>query len=282
MTQRVGEALAAAGAEFSPTEFTHLLSVCGWPYFHEQDPKQILFGLVARADVDNFGSLHRAAQAAGEAATCRARFKLVEALTLPEVVAGLASKTSPGGFDGSCVDSNSCVVAVDLGAAPGGWTEVMASSPVISRVFAVDPGQLDSSIEQMEKVEHLCMKGEQAVTALLARASARPVGLVVCDVNFDPRNTAHLVASTAPLLEEGALLVMTIKLPRQSSVGLIDKLAGECIAILEAVGFGSVRVRHLLANTRSERTATAVFTKTAGTRRGDVETPAEIDAVASS
>ena len=93
------------------------------------------------------------------------------------------------------------------------------------------------------------MKGEQAVATLLqpdgggAAGERTPVGLLVCDMNFDPRLAAELVASAAPLLADRAMLVMTIKLPKQATAKLIDRMVGHCGGAPVAGAAGALRNR---------------------------------------
>jgi 23S rRNA (cytidine2498-2'-O)-methyltransferase len=74
--------------------------------------------------------------------------------------------------------------AVDLGAAPGGWTWVLARRGL--RVTAVDHGKLAQAAEDAGAVRHL------SADAFTFRP-ARPVDWMVCDVVDKPARTADLV-----------------------------------------------------------------------------------------
>ncbi len=74
--------------------------------------------------------------------------------------------------------------AVDLGAAPGGWTWVLARRGL--RVVAVDHGRLATAAEEAGAVQHL------SADAFTFRP-ARPVDWMVCDVVDKPARTAELV-----------------------------------------------------------------------------------------
>jgi 23S rRNA (cytidine2498-2'-O)-methyltransferase len=74
--------------------------------------------------------------------------------------------------------------AVDLGAAPGGWTWVLARRGL--RVTAVDHGKLAQAAEDAGAVRHL------SADAFTFRP-ARPVDWMVCDVVDKPARTAELV-----------------------------------------------------------------------------------------
>jgi len=53
-------------------------------------------------------------------------------------------------------------LVVDVGAAPGGWTQYLANQSQIS-VIAIDPGELDDQISRLPNVRHIKMKAEKAV-----------------------------------------------------------------------------------------------------------------------
>lgn len=53
-------------------------------------------------------------------------------------------------------------LVVDVGAAPGGWTQYLAGFNQMS-VIAIDPGEIDSKILQLGNVKHIRCKAEDAV-----------------------------------------------------------------------------------------------------------------------
>jgi 23S rRNA (cytidine2498-2'-O)-methyltransferase len=76
-------------------------------------------------------------------------------------------------------------VAIDLGASPGGWSQVLASRGV--RVLAVDNGPIAPEVLQTQFVEH---RREDAFRF----RPERPVDWMVCDVMAAPARIAALVA----------------------------------------------------------------------------------------
>jgi len=76
-------------------------------------------------------------------------------------------------------------VAVDLGAAPGGWSQVLASRGM--RVIAVDNGPIAGEVLQTQMVEH---RREDAFRF----RPERPVDWMVCDVVAAPARIAALAA----------------------------------------------------------------------------------------
>jgi 23S rRNA (cytidine2498-2'-O)-methyltransferase len=76
--------------------------------------------------------------------------------------------------------------AVDLGAAPGGWSWQLVQRGL--RVTAIDNGPLKGEIAQDSLVEHLRVDG-------LTWRPRRPVDWMVCDIVLQPSRIAALVAA---------------------------------------------------------------------------------------
>ena len=74
--------------------------------------------------------------------------------------------------------------AVDLGAAPGGWTYQLVRRHM--RVFAVDNGRMDAQLLQSGLVDHLREDGFRYLPA-------RPVDWLVCDMVEKPAKVVDLV-----------------------------------------------------------------------------------------
>jgi tRNA(Ser,Leu) C12 N-acetylase TAN1 len=95
---------------------------------------------------------------------------------------------------------------LDLGAAPGGWTGVLAS--LAAEVVAVDPADLDPQVAALANVRHLRRRAEDPE---LRREVSGPFQLVTCDMNVEPARAAEILCSLADLLEPGAWAIMTVK-----------------------------------------------------------------------
>ncbi len=125
------------------------------------------------------------------AAPSRSALKLVEAFVtfIPEEVRARVLK--PG------------MRAVDLGAAPGGWTWQLVERGL--RVTAVDNGPLEASVASDPLVLHLRTDG-------LTYRPRRPVDWMVCDIVDKPSRIASLVASW---VADGACrrTIFNLKLP---------------------------------------------------------------------
>jgi len=98
-------------------------------------------------------------------------------------------------------------VALDLGAAPGGWTKILLERGL--KVLAVDPGALDPRIKAHPQVSHYAMTTQQ----FLRTYRSTPVNLLVNDMRMDIIPSVELVNAAASLLAPDSLLIMTFKLP---------------------------------------------------------------------
>jgi 23S rRNA (cytidine2498-2'-O)-methyltransferase len=106
--------------------------------------------------------------------------------------------------------------ALDIGASPGGWTNVLASHGYL--VTAVDPGQLHPSLNDNPKVSHIKEKIQNV-------AFEAPFDLIVNDMNISPEETARVTAGVSVFLKRGGAAVITIKLPFADAFGSIEKAA---------------------------------------------------------
>ncbi|PSC70613.1 THUMP domain [Micractinium conductrix] len=166
---------------------------------------------------------------------CKAAAKLEEAL----LAAGLAATQG---------------VAIDLGAAPGGWTHVLARHA--QHVIAVDPAAMDPRALASGRVTHLACKAEDAVERIQELAGDSGVGLLVADVNRHPVTLPDMLRPLLPLLHPGAPIIFTLKF---YGFGFTREAQwrGELAAAL-GEDFERVQLVWLLANTRHELTCMAV------------------------
>ncbi len=157
----------------------------------------------------------------------RAEFKLLEALD----VFGMVLPASG--------------VAMDMGAAPGGWSRVLLEKGL--SVVAVDPAKLDPALLRDGRVTHLRSRVEERL------ADAGPVDVIVNDMRLDPRESVSIMLRAAQLLPPAGPAVMTLKLPEG---GVTDRaLLGSvraCLRQLEGA-YCVVGARRLFHN-RSEVT----------------------------
>jgi 23S rRNA (cytidine2498-2'-O)-methyltransferase len=140
------------------------------------------------------------------AAPSRSTLKLAEALLTFLTEAERSRLVKPG------------MRAVDLGAAPGGWTWQLAERGL--RVTAVDNGPLKGEIADDPLVEHLRVDG-------LTWRPRRMVDWMVCDIVLQPSRIAALVAAW---IADGQCrrTIFNLKLPMKKRYAEVDR----CVAII--------------------------------------------------
>jgi 23S rRNA (cytidine2498-2'-O)-methyltransferase len=92
--------------------------------------------------------------------------------------------------------------AIDLGAAPGGWTYVLAQKGF--QVVAIDPGALDPRVVQHPNVTHARLRAEAFV-------ADRQFDVLTNDMSVEPAETYAAMLTMAAHLKHGALAILTIK-----------------------------------------------------------------------
>lgn len=133
------------------------------------------------------GGMHRLKDLDGQIS--RAEHKLEEALT----VFGLALPSAGK--------------ALDLGAAPGGWTRVLRQHGLA--VTAVDPADLDPRLLADQGIVHVRQK-VQDYRDLTPRFS-----VIVNDLRMDPADSVDVMVRVRPMLLPGGVAVQTLKLPEE-------------------------------------------------------------------
>lgn len=160
----------------------------------------------------------------------RAEFKLLEAIEVFHI------------------DTSEFTTALDLGAAPGGWTRVLVNCGL--RVIAVDPAQLDPAVTVIEQVKHF--RGT-AQSYLRAHASAS-FDMIVNDMRMDVDESVALMNEMSPLLSHHGCAVMTLKLRKKGAQKTVRRVLDSLAQHYHIVG-----VKQLFHN-RSE--VTVVLSKT--------------------
>jgi 23S rRNA (cytidine2498-2'-O)-methyltransferase len=92
---------------------------------------------------------------------------------------------------------------LDVGAAPGGWTKVLAG--MARKVVAVDPADLHPSVEEMPNVTHLRCRAEDLPEDI------GMFDLITNDMNISPTESAEIMNALAELLRGGGAAIMTVK-----------------------------------------------------------------------
>lgn len=107
--------------------------------------------------------------------------------------------------------------ALDLGAAPGGWTQELLSRGL--QVLAVDTGELDPRLAGVPGLKFL-----QANVKHLRLSPQDQFDLITCDMSWDPIFTAKLVNGLVGHLRSGGQVIMTVKLMGKKPLPVIERV----------------------------------------------------------
>ncbi len=110
--------------------------------------------------------------------------------------------------------------ALDLGAAPGGWTKVLAAQG--AQVVAVDPAELAPEVAGLPNVTHFRGRAEEYLEGCPSAA----FDLITNDINRDPVESAELVRSLLPLLAPDGAVITTVKFMTSNRRKHIRDVAG--------------------------------------------------------
>jgi 23S rRNA (cytidine2498-2'-O)-methyltransferase len=94
--------------------------------------------------------------------------------------------------------------ALDLGAAPGGWTRILRTHDLI--VWAVDPGDLDPSLADDRSIHH-----SRTTAGEFLRTTRVRFDMVVNDMRMEPKLSCRMMIDAAARLNPGGLGVVTLK-----------------------------------------------------------------------
>jgi len=161
-------------------------------------------------------------------------------------------------------------VGLDLGASPGGWTQVLVHCAQLSKVVAVDAGLLADRVAQLSQVEHV----PSIMESCQLPGCKQSYSILVCDASVRWETLLDLLL---PLMKtvswtQPAVAVVTMKLPFkrtgsiQRHIGYIEERLPEYLKELSASMYPDgdiVPTRHylvhLMANTEQERTLIVHF-----------------------
>lgn len=127
----------------------------------------------------------------------RAEFKLLEALE----------------HFGAALPANG--TALDLGAAPGGWTRILRQNGL--RVLAVDPAPVDPSLLSDEGVRVVRGRGQDWLERL--KQAGGQFDVILCDAHMDAREAARLMVDAAPLMRLTSFAILNLALPSHEADG---------------------------------------------------------------
>lgn len=103
--------------------------------------------------------------------------------------------------------------ALDIGAAPGGWTSFLLERGL--KVTAVDPAKMHPSLMSSPRLTHL-RKNADSVSF-----KENQFDLMVCDMSWSPKLTAKLVTELLYALVPGGTAIVTVKLLTKKPMALI-------------------------------------------------------------
>lgn len=113
--------------------------------------------------------------------------------------------------------------ALDFGAAPGGWTRILAGRGF--RTTAVDPGDLDPRVLRLPGVVH-----ERTTAGNFVRSGRGRFDLIVNDMKMSPDRSSRLMVDSAAMLKPYGLAITTLKTGSHHVLAQLD----EAFAILGA------------------------------------------------
>ena len=142
--------------------------------------------------------------------------------------------------------------ALDLGAAPGGWTRLLLEAGM--SVVAVDPANLDSGLAGHHRLEHYRGYAELFLEEAIKRG--RKFDAITNDMRMDARDAARLLVDARACLRIDGFIISVLKLPHATPE--IDPLKNfrEALRLLNK-HFDIVQARQLFHNRQEVTVLTA-------------------------
>ena len=243
--------------EFSPTSFSYVLSIVQVDIDSSNNSKDehFLLGLTEFSEL-NESFFHgrrsgfKPSPNRNDDEVCRAYRKLDEAFRRYHF--GNKNTTT------SLLQSFNNSVALDCGAAPGGWTQFLLQQVKCQKVYSVDPGLLSPSILQLDKVEYMQMKIETAIQ-LLDQKQVK-INLWVSDMclqNMEDQLEMMIQAKEAGILADNSFFILTMKCFKGHSKAAYDEQVNDIFVKgkrFQSISTRDVRILHLFSNRKGERT----------------------------
>ena len=142
--------------------------------------------------------------------------------------------------------------ALDLGAAPGGWTRLLLEAGL--HVVAVDPARLDPRLAKQPRLEHY--RGYAETYLENAVETHKSFDIIVSDMRMDAREAARLLVQASACLLSDGFIISVLKLPHETPE--IDPLKNlnEALSLLQR-HFAIVQARQLFHNRQEVTVLTA-------------------------
>ena len=141
--------------------------------------------------------------------------------------------------------------ALDLGAAPGGWTRLLLEAHL--SVVAVDPANLDTRLDRRAGLERYRGYAENYIEEAISRRVR--FDLIVNDMRMDAREAARTLDRAAACLRREGVVISTLKLPHATAEIRPLATLNEALHILRK-RYSLVQARQLFHN-RQEVTVVA-------------------------
>jgi 23S rRNA (cytidine2498-2'-O)-methyltransferase len=139
----------------------------------------------------------------------RATFKLLEAESVFSINFNLFSQ------------------ALDIGAAPGGWTSFLLDRGL--HVTAIDPARLHESLMVHPRLTYYSKKIAEM------KFENHIFDLIVCDMSFSPKHTVNDLITVIHTLKKGGRLLMTVKLMHKKPFQTIRNVVQSLEAQLQMI-----------------------------------------------
>ena len=242
--------------EFSPTSFLYVLSIVQVDVDSDTKDERFLLGLTEFSELnESFFHGRRSGfkpitnDSTNDDEVCRAYRKLEEAFRrYPHV-----EKNT------SLLHTLKNSVALDCGAAPGGWTQFLLQQVKCHKVYSVDPGSLSPSIMELDKVEFMKMKIETAIQLLLDQNQVK-INLWVSDMclqNMEDQLEMMIQAKNAGILADNTFFILTMKCFKGHSKTAYDEQVNDIFVNgkrFQSISTRDVHILHLFSNRKGERT----------------------------
>ncbi|MBP1995234.1 SAM-dependent methyltransferase [Paenibacillus eucommiae] len=114
------------------------------------------------------------------------------------------------------LDFSSYHLALDIGAAPGGWTSLLLERGL--RVTAIDPANMHPTLIQHPRLTFLKKNAGDV------KLKKDEFDLLVCDMSWDPKQMARLVSDLLYAVKSGGTLIITVKLMHKKPFQTVREL----------------------------------------------------------
>lgn len=143
--------------------------------------------------------------------------------------------------------------ALDLGAAPGGWTRLLLEAGLT--VVAVDPAKLDPRLFRHPGLIHFRSDAEHYLEVETPGRKPQMFDVITNDMRMDAREAARLLIKMRSRLRPDGFILSTLKLPHETASVDPSRNLREALSLLSR-SFDIVQARQLFHN-RQEVTVIA-------------------------